>query len=341
MLSFKEVSQILREDGRGILATIVSVSGSTPAPAQARMFIQVIGELKPKGTVGGGCIDGDVLRLISNDPTDTRARILTFDLNDVLSDSGLTCGGTVKVLVEPLIQDALPIFEAIAENDKAGLDCILVRTIDSSGRVERTLFGVDGTRLSSEMEAHLSIGLDLNSVDAFHPSLIERTADGERIIEYIEAPPPLIVFGAGHVGRMVAHVAALSGFRVTIVDDRPSFANHDRFPEADQIITAGFLDSFNHFSITLNTYIVIVTRGHRHDREVLSQVLSHDARYVGMIGSKRKVLLTFEELISEGVPRERLESVHAPIGADIGALTAEEIGVSIVAELIAERRKKR
>ena len=135
-----------------------------------------------------------------------------------------------------------------------------------------------------------------------------------------------------------SRVAALAGFGVTVVDDRNKFANPIRFPEAEQILAMDFVEAFNHLSIKSSSYIVIVTRGHRHDEEILQRALETTARYIGMIGSKRKVLTTFEHLVERGTSLEALHRVHAPIGLGIGALTPEEIAISIVGELINERR---
>jgi xanthine dehydrogenase accessory factor len=160
----------------------------------------------------------------------------------------------------------------------------------------------------------------------------------EIYVEPILPQPVCFLFGGGHVSLAAARIAAQAGFGVVVVDDRPRFANRERFPEAAAVYADEWEKVFPQLAINESSYLVIVTRGHKDDMRVLRWAVTTPARYVGLIGSKRKVVEIYKVLESEGVPREKLERVHAPIGIDIGALTPEEIGVSIVAELIAVRR---
>jgi xanthine dehydrogenase accessory factor len=139
------------------------------------------------------------------------------------------------------------------------------------------------------------------------------------------------------VASQIAPLAARVGFQVVVIDDRAEFADPARFPEAHQVIQAPFEGLMEQLSVDPASYLVIVTRGHSHDKEVLAQALDTDARYVGMIGSNRKIGIIFNRLREEGISQERLDRVHSPIGIDIGAETPEEIAVSIVAELIEVR----
>ena len=158
-------------------------------------------------------------------------------------------------------------------------------------------------------------------------------------IEPVLPPALLYVFGAGHVALNLYRTAKSSGFDVTIVDDRASYASRERFPEAKQVIAEDFDKAMARISPPENSSIVIVTRGHRDDMRVLRWAVQTPARYVGMIGSKRKTITIFRELVKEGIPEHLFERVHAPVGFDIGAITPEEIAVAITAELIAVRRK--
>jgi len=160
----------------------------------------------------------------------------------------------------------------------------------------------------------------------------------EIYVEPILPQPVCYLFGGGHVSLAVARLAGAAGFGVVVVDDRPRFANRERFPEAAAVYADEWEKVFPQLAVNESSYLVIVTRGHKDDMRVLRWAVATPARYVGLIGSQRKVLEIYKILESEGVPREQLERVHAPIGIDIGALTPEEIGVSIVAELIAVRR---
>jgi len=159
-------------------------------------------------------------------------------------------------------------------------------------------------------------------------------------IDVLQPKEEVLIFGAGHVAVCVSKLAKMMGFKVTIIDDREEFANQDRFPEADEIITEGIERALTHIKITSSTYIIIVTRGHLQDQEVLASVIKSKAAYLGMIGSRKKNATVFQQLIEQGVLKEELDKVHAPIGIDIKAQTPEEIAISIVAEIIQVRRKK-
>lgn len=160
----------------------------------------------------------------------------------------------------------------------------------------------------------------------------------EVFIEPIEPPPAVYVIGAGHVGFYLAKFAHESGFQVHVVDDRDTFANRTRFPEAAEVVVDEVPAWLAHAALPPSAYVVIVTRGHRHDLDALRAVVQRDLRYVGLIGSKAKVARVYDALVDEGVDPARFARIHAPIGLDLGAVTPQEIAVSIVAELIAVRR---
>src|SRR5262250_135809 len=160
----------------------------------------------------------------------------------------------------------------------------------------------------------------------------------EIFVEPILPIPKMVIFGAGHIATQVSKIATIAGFRTTIVDNRPVYANAERFPEAEAIYSESFEQAFQEIVPNENTYVIIVTRGHQEDQNVLRWAVKTDARYIGMIGSKRKIRSIVEQLESEGISRERLERVYMPIGLDIAAVLPEEIAVAIVAELIHSRR---
>jgi xanthine dehydrogenase accessory factor len=162
--------------------------------------------------------------------------------------------------------------------------------------------------------------------------------DKRFFVEPTVLPGTVYLFGAGHVSRPVAELASLVDFQTVVIDDRDEFANAERFPRADRVIVApSSHQSFEGLEIDRDSYLVIVTRGHLHDKTVLEQALKTDAGYIGMIGSRRKRDLIYQELLTKGFSQKDLGRVHAPIGLAIGAETPEEIAVSIVAELIQVR----
>ncbi|HUK36837.1 MAG TPA: XdhC family protein, partial [Vicinamibacterales bacterium] len=159
-------------------------------------------------------------------------------------------------------------------------------------------------------------------------------------IEPIEPSPELYIIGAGHVGFHLARVAHEVGFRVHVVDDREKFANRERFPDAVELIVEDIPAWIARTSLPVHAYAVIVTRGHTNDLEALRALAPRDLRYLGLIGSRAKVARIYEQLLEEQLPQDALKHVHAPIGLDIGAVTPQEIAVSIVAELIAVKHGK-
>ncbi len=157
-------------------------------------------------------------------------------------------------------------------------------------------------------------------------------------VEPILATPTAYIFGGGHVSLYLAKVACVAGFDVVVIDDRPSFANQERFPDAVMTLAAPWEEVFPQLTINDFSFIVLVTRGHSGDLTCLRWALTTSARYVGMIGSRRKFIEIAKVLEGEGVPPEKIERVHSPVGLDIGAITPEEIAVAIVAEMIVVRR---
>lgn len=342
MKIFKDICKVLREEKRAALATIIKTSGSAPAPMQSRMVVRFTDPITSIGTIGGGCLDAEILWKAEHERL-TIPHFFTYSLDDPVGDTGLICGGTVEVMIEQIDDSMLEVYEAAAAEEAAGNDCVVVTLMHEGRRNKKVLFGRDGRLIAggqSDATVLENISAAIAGLSDEHP--IDKVEMGrcEYVAELIEARPSLVIFGGGHIGKVVAQCAALAGFSVTVVDDRKPFANKERFPEADRVLCEGFAQSFPRLKITPSTFVVIVTRGHRHDELVLEKVLEHEVRYVGMIGSERKVSVTLSHLREKGMPPERLGTVHAPIGIDIGARTAEEIGISIVAEVIAVRRKE-
>jgi xanthine dehydrogenase accessory factor len=161
----------------------------------------------------------------------------------------------------------------------------------------------------------------------------ERTTVG-LLIEPAVPSPEVLILGCGHIAVPLAAIAKMMGFRVTVVDDRPSFANKNRFPDADKVICNDFKQALNTINIGPKTFVVIITRGHRHDQECLRQIIRKPAAYIGMIGSRRRIGMVFEQMLGDGFQKSEIERVYAPIGLNIGAQTPEEIALSIMAQIV-------
>jgi len=208
--------------------------------------------------------------------------------------------------------------------------------IIGSGCVEAEVW--QAAREVMEQEKPRTLTFNLNNNPKYDSGLVcGGTLDV--FVELVMPAPRLYLFGAGHVSLHVRKVACVAGFDVSVVDDRDAYANRERFPEAREVYAEDFDQACSKLSLNENSYVVIVTRGHKDDMRMLRWAVGTRSRYVGMIGSRRKVIEIYKELEREGIPRESLDRVHAPIGLDIGAILPEEIAVAIVAELIAVRRQ--
>lgn len=204
------------------------------------------------------------------------------------------------------------------------------------GCVEAEVWNAAREVIDTEKPKHLTFNLGQDA--AYDNGLI----CGGQLDVFVEPVLPLpraFIFGAGHISKSLSKVATLAGFGTVIVDNRESFANRERFPEAVEVHAEEYEQVFPNLTINETSYIIIVTRGHRDDMRVLQLALGTPARYLAMIGSKRKVINVIRELVKEGIPREAFERIHAPMGLDIGAISPEEIAISVAAEMIAVRRK--
>jgi len=203
------------------------------------------------------------------------------------------------------------------------------------GCVEAEVWNVARDVMQNERPRHMNFSL---GQDAAYDNGLICGGQLSVFIEPVVPQPRLYVFGAGHISKSISKIATLAGFATVIIDNREAFANHERFPEADQVFAEEYEEVFPKLPIRDTSYVVIVTRGHRDDMRVMRWAVGTNAKYIAMIGSKRKVIGVVKELEKEGIPREAFERTFAPMGLDIGAITPEEIAVSIVAEMIAMRR---
>ena len=332
-------------NGQSVAFTsLVETRGSTPQKAGATMLVFPDGS--QTGTLGGGCVEAEVKRRALRLLDEGKPELLTFQLdNDYGWDDGLICGGRMKMLVDPLRPgDDISYYETYRRLVHEGRGCTEAVLIDrekagGGHETDRVLFDAAGEIAASRGAADLLANLPGGLLTNLRP-LLERPRpyvhDGVSYLTQLERCRLLIV-GAGHVGQKVAELAAEVEFDVWVVDDREQYCNLERFPRAKRLIVGPIDSSLSGLEIDANTMCIIVTRGHNHDEEALYHLAEKSARYVGMIGSKRKIKLIFDDLLQEGISREALSRVHAPLGFEIGSQTVPEIAVSIVAELIAHR----
>lgn len=347
MDALDRIPEVLKSQPGAMLVTVIGTSGSTPASALSRMLVDGRGE-RLAGTIGGGCVEGDVIAAAQGLHGSGRSAVMTFTLDEDHPESGMLCGGTLDVFIEPVTGRDLGFLEILRERRDAGDDSIRGTHVGGDGSVlERFLLPLpagrgpvdDRERLLRKFHSDRGVlEATLDEIERKGVAARIPLREGHLVLERVEGAPSLFIFGGGHVSRSVSNVASTAGFRVTVIDDRPEFANPLRFPEAARTIAADFVESFNKITIKPSSSIVIVTRGHKADELVLGVAATTPAGYIGMIGSRKKVATTFERLIARGVPPDVLRRVRTPIGLDIGAVTPGEIAVSIVAEIVHARR---
>ena len=295
------------------------------------------------GTLGGGCVEAEVKRRALRLLDAGESELLTFQLDDNYGwDDGLICGGRMKMLVDPIRPgDDLDYFRVLNELITAGAPCteaVLLDPDKTGGGRAGDRFLIDDTD-SCVATRGVSTAPPLGLAENLKPILSRPrpyVSGGISFLPFLERCR-LIIVGGGHIGQRVADLAVDVDFDVWVVDDREEFCNQERFPRAKRLIVGEIDTALSGLDVDVDTYCVVVTRGHNHDEEALYHLAETPACYVGMIGSRRKIKLIFDDLLAEGISREALERVHAPLGFDIGSQTVPEIAVSIVAELIAHR----
>jgi xanthine dehydrogenase accessory factor len=328
-----ECARLASGAGAGALASVARRRGSLPMSATAKMLVTASGARI--GTVGGGCLEAEITERALEVLEQRAPAASEHTLNaELAGDYGLTCGGTALMVIEPVFTDArlASIYTECLGILARGERGMLVTGLDWSNGPAKALSLPNGDVRGSN-EPHLRGALDAAIVRRD-----EQHFDDGIFVERIAGAPRLVVFGGGHVGARVAEAAAFAGWRVTVVDDRPDFANASRLPFAERAVVCDFHDLPATLGFDAETFVVVATRGHQHDALIVEQLARQELRYLGMLGSRRKVALTWRLLVAAGVPQPRLEAIHAPVGLSIGADTPEEIAVSIVAQMIAVRR---
>jgi xanthine dehydrogenase accessory factor len=332
------------EAGRTVAMTqLVETRGSTPQKAGAAMLVFPDGS--QQGTLGGGCVEAEVKRRALAVLPTGRPELMTFQLdNDYGWDDGLICGGRMQMLVEPLQPGMdLSYYRALSQALDAGRGCTqaVVFEAGSAGQpLDRYLFNREGACVAS------SAATEANPPPAVTDGLrsIARRPRPYVVggVSYLPHPArgKLLIVGGGHVGQKVGDLAADVHFDVTVIDDRAEYVSEERFPSAMRRIAGQIDDVLPQLDVDEDTFCIVVTRGHNHDEQALALLVNRPSRYLGMIGSRRKIKLIFDDLRRQGVTEEALARVHAPLGLEIGSQTVPEIAISIVAELIACRNRE-
>ncbi len=351
---YPRIIELFHNDRFSVLATIIKQAGPSPRGIGTKCLIMEDGSFT--GTIGGGIVEAKVITEAAK-VFDTGMPVrLPFSLkgSDV-SDTDMLCGGDLEVFLEPVSPkhiSHLSIFEKafkIINRGGAGLIATVIKEDRWKwGDVPKMFIEKEGQRIGSLLGGQ---AMDEDLVEKLETILESRQPllltleDGSKnpveiFVEPLVAKPVLYVFGGGHVSEQIVPLAAKVHFQVVVIDDRQEFANTKNFPDATEVHQFPFDGVMNRLPVDESSFLVIVTRGHTQDKDVLSQALKTDAKYIGMIGSSRKRNIIYEKLSEEGFTEDDLSRVYSPIGLGIGAETPQEIAVSIVAEIIKVRAGK-
>lgn len=344
---FRAASDETTAGNEMVVATVVKTSGSTPQKPGAKLLVRADGS--GVGTLGGGCVEGDIWFASSQLlKSGSVAEMRDYELNeDLAAEDGLVCGGTMYFLLDPIRKatttgdfndEVIAAYEGGAPVAVASL----MLAPEGSGLVVGTKLLI---RENSSISGSLGDEkLDANAINDARRLMamgkndyVTHESGAEYYIEAYTTPPTIVLAGGGHVSKAISNIASSLGFRIFIIDDREEFSNPDRFPEAEQTVVSDYGSAFEKLPIGTNSFIVIATRGHRYDASATASAMRTPASYVGLLGSKRKTILIFEELFAEGFTMEEVQSVRSPIGLNISARTPEEIALSIMAEIVGFR----
>lgn len=353
---YGQVKQLMEEGEILAIATIVSTLGSTPREVGAQMAVTASGEIL--GTIGGGCGEAEVIReavqvIRSRKPTTVKVDLM----DDIESDSPAVCGGILNVFVEPWWSDpGSSICGQLADellHVKADGAAAVMATVINTNDCEAVTSGEkcfisDGALKAGNIrneellqailkEAEVRLRREESRQVALSLPGFDRKV--EVFFQVIPALRKVIVVGAGHLAIPLVKFAKVLGFHITVIDDRVLYANRNRFPDADEVLVGDMAATLRGIAITPQTYIVLITRGHQFDEPCLREVIHSPAKYIGMIGSRRRIKACFIRFRDEeGIPEELLKRVYAPIGLDIKAESPEEIALAIIAEMVNVRK---
>jgi xanthine dehydrogenase accessory factor len=336
---YKTVLEYIKKGESVVLASVVKQSGSTPRGTGAKMIIRKKGEII--GTIGGGVLEKKVQEMAADLFKTGKSVLREFVLNESdIAKLGMICGGNITVYLQYISSaDAQikNIYGKISEVYDKNMKAWLVTFIEKDGENYRQYCCTDNNM--DDISADLDIELKRYLVSQ---NIFFDKGDSQYFIEPLTKVSKAFIFGGGHVGLEIAMVLKRLEFKVIVADDREEFANPQRFPMADDIICEDMSSDalFNKLEIDENSYIIIVTRGHMYDGEVLAKAMGTNAAYIGMIGSRGKRDQIYNNLLTHGYDSSDFEKVHSPIGVSIKAETPAEIAISIAAELIQVRAEK-
>jgi len=330
---FEHIDQLGRAPGRVAVATLVNTRGTTPRKEGAKMLVGEGGGVLGSVTIGG-CVDAQVIEETADVLDKNRPRLLELNLGDEEAwEIGLTCGGTIEVFVEPLTPE---LYVKVREHAARGGHAAIVTRLDTGAKL---LLLDDGTSEGTLGEAFLDERFGAEARDAMAAGL-SRTLVLEGVRAFLEviAPPALLlVVGASHVAMPLTTLARTLGYHTVVMDGRPRFATRERFADVDELRIGIPSEMIREYALTPSAALVLVAHDYKYDLPVLRHALGTDIGYIGMLGSARRGATILKFLADEGVGDAQLKRVRVPIGLDLGARSAPEIALAILAEIQAAR----
>jgi len=345
---YARMSELASAGRKFAVATVVRTQGSTPQVVGAKLIVSDDENERPRGTLGGGCVEADAI-LACRDILAGGARTLrAYSLAEELAwNTGLVCGGTMWILAEAGTDavsiggtDYLPEFvRAIDSGPPVAVATLLEKQGRDLAYAGRMLVRPDGNRFGSVGDANLTLMVQheaLRQLPHGTPRVTQLGDTHELLIEPVTGKPRLVICGGGHVAQAISRQAQLLDFEVTILEDRPEFADPSRFGGAR--VVAGFIpEALASLTFGWSSYIVVATRGHKLDGDCILAAVKTDAGYIGLLGSRRKAVLIADMLRENGVPEERIQAIRTPVGLDLGGRTPAEIALSVMAQITKER----
>ena len=338
---FDHLDQLKRSPGKVAVATLVNTRGTTPRKEGAKMVVGEHGDILGSVTIGG-CVDAQVLEESADVLATMRPRLLELNLGDEEAwEIGLTCGGTIEVFVEPLAvggaDENTTLYERVRTHAAKGGRGVVVTRLE--GPPGKLVLLDDGTRLGTLDDAFLDDRFAAEARAVLDEG-VSRTLFLENVRAFVEvfAPPALLlIVGGSHVAMPLTALAKVIGYRTVVLDGRPRFATRDRFPDADDVRVGIPSEMVREYPLIASAALVLVAHDYKYDLPVLRHALSTDAGYVGMLGSRRRGDAILKLLREDGVDETALARVRVPIGLDLGARSAPEIALAILAEIQAAR----
>ena len=348
--TFDQLAELKRHERRVAMATLVSTKGTTPKKEGAKMWVGEDGRIRGSVTIGG-CVDAQVVAESDAVLRSARSTLLSLSLGDEEAwDLGLTCGGTVDVLVEPvqLDSDADPVvraYDVIRAETQAGRRAVAVVPLggDAAAPPRRLVVREDGTAAGTLGDTALDAAATAQALDAIAQATsrtAEVSAHGRRATLFFELHGPattLVLFGGGQVAMPLVAFAKELGWRVIVADARERYATRDRFPTADEIRIGALGEIAGQLRYDASTIVIIVAHDYKFELPVLRALLAQAPAYIGLLGNRRRGRALLEFLAAEGFDAASLDRIHVPVGLDIGACTAAEIALAALAEAVAVR----